>query len=135
MDVNTAPVPGISDVASSSDRNVTDVLLKTKLDEKDEKLRIMKSQENEKYLAILAKEQAQACRVKELAARDRAKNEELEDKTMRLALIEAEGIKNVVEFIYVLSFSLIFYPRVICSTVIFTPICRRKEGSMETEAS
>jgi hypothetical protein len=127
-------VPGISDVASSSDTYVSDALLKTKLDEKDEKLRIMKSQENEKYLAILAKEQAQACRVKELAARDRAKNEELEDKTMRLALIEAEGIKNVVEF-YVISFSLIFYRKVIRLTVIFTPICRRKEGSMEAEAS
>jgi hypothetical protein len=127
-------VPGISDVASSSDTYVSDALLKTKLDEKDEKLRIMKSQENEKYLAILAKEQAQACRVKELAARDRAKNEELEDKTMRLALIEAEGIKNVVEF-YVISFSLIFYRKVTRLTVIFTPICRRKEGSMEAEAS
>jgi len=121
-------------VASSSDTYVSDALLKTKLDEKDEKLRIMKSQENEKYLAILAKEQAQACRVKELAARDRAKNEELEDKTMRLALIEAEGIKNVVEF-YVISFSLIFYRKVTRLTVIFTPICRRKEGSMEAEAS
>ena len=127
-------MPGISDVASSSDTYVSDALLKTKLDEKDEKLRIMKSQENEKYLAILAKEQAQACRVKELAARDRAKNEELEDKTMRLALIEAEGIKNVVEF-YVISFSLIFYRKVTRLTVIFTPICRRKEGSMEAEAS
>ena len=127
-------MPGISDVASSSDTYVSDALLKTKLDEKDEKLRIMKSQENEKYLAILAKEQAQACRAKELAARDRAKNEELEDKTMRLALIEAEGIKNVVEF-YVISFSLIFYRKVTRLTVIFTPICRRKEGSMEAEAS
>ena len=101
-------MPGISDVASSSDKCVSDALLKTKLDEKDEKLRIMKSQENEKYLAILAKEQAQASRLKELAARDRAKNEELEDKTMRLALIEAEGIKNVVEFYVIFYFSLIF---------------------------
>ena len=43
--------------------------------------------------------------MKELAARDRAKNEELEDKAMRLALIEAEGIKYVVLDFLCLSFS------------------------------
>ena len=96
LDEGTSPVPGLSDLVSSSDKEVSDILLKTKLDEKDEKLRILRRQEEEKHRAILAKEQAEANRVKEFAARDRAKNEELEDKTMRLTLIEVEGIKNVV---------------------------------------
>ena len=85
---------------------------------------------------ILAKEQAQANHVKELAARDRAKNEELEDKTMRLALIEAEGIKYVVLDFLCSLFLVNFSSKVSCKQlVIITPICRRKQSSVEAEAS